>query len=287
MEDKLNHRISQKIDLICITFTTMFFVLAIVFAYMGLIENPKNVFLIFIVMIGTVIGYYTNITVAMIYSIVFIFLYASVNIFLNITQGIPVGKDVYFWMVSVPVFALIFAYFGRLIKNIQNENKSLKQENSEFVMIDKETGLMTSQTFFNELQVFMKISERYFIEVYLILVKIKYENEVIRILGEAKYKKMLNEISKAINSILREEDRKYILRDVNMFGVILLSNKNGGKYVKDRLKEKIDNINFKDDILINKIQLETQVGLTYYNPRQVKSPYEFFKTAEKDLEFDV
>ncbi|KJS86723.1 MAG: hypothetical protein JM58_06490 [Peptococcaceae bacterium BICA1-8] len=287
MESRRDNRVSNKIDLISIVIVTMFFILVFAFSYMGLDENPLNVFLVFIVMIGTIIGYYTNITAAMIYSIIFIFIYASVHIFLNFSQGIPINREVYFWMLVVPLFAIIFAYNGRLIKNIQNQNTSLKKENAEFVIIDKETGLMSSQTFFNELQVFMKINERYNIEVYLMLVKIKYENQVIKILGESKYNKMVNEISKAISSLLREEDKKYILRDVNMFGIILLSNKNGGKHVKNRIKEMIDKMDFKDDILINKIKLEIQVGLTYYNAKQISSPQEFYKMAEKDLEFDV
>ncbi len=287
MENKLDNRISSRIDLVYIALITMFFILLIVSSFMGLSQNPMNVFLIFILMLGTIIGYYAGITAAMIYSIIFIFLYASYSIFLNISRGIPVGNIVYFWMLIVPLLAVISAYNGSLIKNIQDQNRSLRKENAEFVMIDKETGLMNSHTFFNELQVFMKINERYNIEVYLMLVKMKYENEVIRILGESKYKRMVNMISKAINSMLREEDKKYILRDVNMFGIIILSNKNGGKQVKNRLKEIIKNIDSEDDFLINSVKLEVQVGLVCYNAEKISSPYEFYKMAERDLEFDV
>jgi GGDEF domain-containing protein len=119
------------------------------------------------------------------------------------------------------------------------------------------------------------------------LIKIKYENEVIRILGESKYNKMVNEISKVISSILREEDRKLILRDVNMFGLIVLSNKGGEKHLKNRIKEMIKNINFKDDAVINNLDLEVMVGVAGYDPEEINSPYEFFKKAERDLEFDV
>lgn len=287
MEKRLDNSISSKIDLLYIVLITVFFILLIVFSFMGLSQNPMNVFLIFILMLGTIIGYYTGVTAAMLYSIIFVFLYASYYIFLNISQGIPIVSIIYFWMLIVPLLALISAYYGRLIRNIQVQNSSLLKENAEFVMVDKETGLMNSQSFFNELQAFMKINERYKIEVYLMLVKIKYENEVIRILGESKYERMLNKISKAVNSLLREEDRKYILRDLNMFGIILLSNRDGGKQVKNRLKEIIENIDFEDDMLTNSIKLEIQIGLADYNTEEIGSPYEFYKMAERDLEFDV
>ncbi|WHH58617.1 diguanylate cyclase [Petroclostridium sp. X23] len=285
--EKMENKMIKKIDLTSVVIITMFFFLIIAFSYMGLNENPMNVFLIFIVMLGTIIGYYTNFMTSMLYSITFIFLYASIHIFLNISKGVPVSADVYFWMVTVPIFSITFSYYGGLIRNIQERNSRLEKENNEFVMIDKDTGLLSSQTFFNELQVFMKINERYHIEVYLMLVKIKYENEVIGILGQSKYIKIVNQISTAISLMLREEDKKYILRDVNMFGIILLANKDGGEYVKNRLKETIKNINFNDDTKINRFWLEVQVGLVRYNVQETSSPYELFKKAEKDLEFDV
>ncbi len=284
---RMDTKISKRIDLIHILLTAMFFSLIIAYSLMGLNEDAMNIFLVFIVMVGSIVGYYTTITAGILYSIIYIFSYASFHIFLNISRGIPVSVDVYFWMITVPLFTLAFAYYGGLIRNIQEQNSNLKKENAELVVIDKETGLLSSQTFFNELQAYMKINERYHIEVYLMLVKIKYENEVIKILGESKYNRIVNEISNAINSLLREEDRKYILRDANMFGLILLSNKDGGRYIKNRIKEMINNINFKDDIAINKIKLEVLVGLVPYRSNEISSPYEFFKMAEKDLEFDV
>jgi GGDEF domain-containing protein len=285
--EKLDKTISKRIDLIGIFITTLFFTLIMVFSYMELNTNPAVVFLIFVVMLGTIVGYYTNIAAAILYSIIYVFLYASFRIYLNIAKGVAVGGDVYFWMSTAPAFSILFAYYGELIRSIQDKNISLIKENEELVMIDKDTGLLSSQAFFNELKVYMKINERYNIEVYLMLIKIKYENEVIRILGESKYNKMVKEISKVISSILREEDRKLILRDVNMFGLIILSNKGGEKHLKNRIKEMIKNINFKDDAVINSLNLEVMVGVAVYNTEEINSPYEFFKKAERDLEFDV
>jgi GGDEF domain-containing protein len=285
--EKLDRKISKRIDLTSIFITTLFFILVIMFSYMDINANPAVIFLVFVVMLGTIVGYYTNITAAILYSIIFLFFYASFRIYLNIAKGIAVGGDVYFWMLIAPAFSILFAYYGGLLRSIQDKNISLIKENEELVMIDKDTGLLSSQAFFNELKVYMKINERYNIEVYLMLIKIKYENEVIRILGESKYNKMVNEISKVISSILREEDRKLILRDVNMFGLIVLSNKGGEKHLKNRIKEMIKNINFKDDAVINNLDLEVMVGVAGYDPEEINSPYEFFKKAERDLEFDV
>jgi len=287
MENNNENNISKKIDMLFLIITTMFFALVIVFSYVGFSQNPTNVFMVFVVRLGTIIGNYTNITAAMIYSIIFVFLYASLHIYLNISRGFPVGGQVYYWMLAVPLFSFVFACYGKMIRDIQQQNISLKKENAEYVMIDKETGLMTSRTFLKELQVFMRIQERYNIEVNLILIKVKYEDQVIRILGQSKYNRIVKEFSKALSSMLREEDKKYILRDANMFGIIMLSNKNGGEHVKERIKKIFDEIDFEDDALINKVRLEVLVGLVRYDREQIRSPYELYKMAEKDLEYDV
>ncbi|KPU45258.1 GGDEF domain protein [Oxobacter pfennigii] len=287
MEERHNKLISRRIDLAVTLVITMFFVLIITFSYGEFNKSMTNVFIILFVMIGAVVGYYTNITAAIFYSIIFNFLYASINIYLNLANIYNIGFEIYFWMVAVPLFSIIFAYKGKILKEIQSENCALKKENEELVMIDKETQLRGSQTFFDELQSYMNISNRYGIEVYLMLIKIKYHNEIIRVLGEAKYKKIINRISQIIDSVLREEDRKYILRNMDMFGIIFLSNKDGGKYVEKRLKEAICSTEFKEDYLINRIKLEIITGIVIYDKNIINNPYDFFRMAEKDMEYDV
>ncbi|SHJ86540.1 GGDEF domain-containing protein [Paramaledivibacter caminithermalis] len=287
MKTKLDNQISKKLDILDTTIITIFFILLITFSYGGLNRNPMNVFIVLWVMIGMIVGYYTNITFAILYSIIFDFIYSSLHIFLNMSKSIPIDPDVYFWIITLPIITLMYAYKGKLIREIQLENKKLKKENEELVMIDKETGLRSSQSFFNEIQAYMNISKRYGVETYLMLIKIKYQNEVINILGEDKYNKIIMKLSKLLDDFLREEDKKFILRDMNLFGIILLSNKNGGKQVVKRLKEMIYNIEFEEEAVINKMKIEIIVGLAIYDEETINNPYEFFQMAKKDMEYDV
>lgn len=287
MENKLDNNISKRIDILDTTIITIFFILLISFSYGGLSQNPMNVFIVLFTIMGMVIGYYTNITVGILYSIIFDFVYSSFHIFLNISRAIPIEPDVYFWIVILPIITIMYAYKGKLIKEIQWENARFKKENKELITIDKDTGLRSSQSFFNEIHGYMNISRRYGVEAYLMLIKIKYEREVISILGESKYNKIIMELSKILDKFLREEDKKFILRDMNLFGIILLSNENGGKKVENRLKERIENIEFKEEALINKMKIEVIVGLAKYDEETIDNPYEFFNMAKKDMEYDV
>ncbi|TCO69364.1 diguanylate cyclase domain-containing protein [Marinisporobacter balticus] len=286
MLKEINTKASKKIDLIDTATINIFFLLIVVFAYGELEKESMNFFILLSVMIGIIISYYTNITFAILCSIVFDFLYASTYIFLNITKSEPIKLNVYFWMIIVPVLMIIFAYKGKLTKDIQIENYKLKQENREMVMIDKETGLRNAQSFFDELQGFMNINKRYGLIVYLMLVKIKYDDTLLRIIGRAKYDKTIKVLSKAIDGMLRMEDKKYLLREQNMFGIIFLTQNNDGEIVKSRLKNIIKETKFEEE-LINKIKIEVLVGLVQYDKDQVNSAIEFFEIAQKDMEYDV
>lgn len=288
---KFDKKLSGKIDLIDTISINLFFLLIIIFAYGHFEEEIINFFIVVSIMIGSIIGYYTNITYAILYSILFNFIYASLHIFLYITKAIPIDAAVYFWMVILPVFSITSAYKGKLIKDVQIENLTLRKENTDYVMVDKSTGLRNEQSFFSEIQGYINISKRYGLIANLMLVKIKYENEVIRILGKSEYDKVIKLLSKEIDHMLREEDKKYILRDSNMFGIVFLTQSDDGELVKNRLKNKIQSITFDEESLINKVKLEVILGLVSYDRDENKdkafSAYEFFQTAEKDMEYDV
>ncbi|WP_053957228.1 diguanylate cyclase domain-containing protein [Inediibacterium massiliense] len=287
MEKKFNSNLGKKIDLLDTIMITMFFILIIIFSYGGLNQNPINIFVLLFVMIGMLIGYYTNMTAAILYAILFDFFYASAYIFLNIYKSFSIESSIYFWSVFLPISTIFFAYKGKLIKEIQDENYKLKKENQDLVMIDRETGLRSSQSFFNDIQAYMNISKRYKVKTYLMLIQIKYEKEVIKILGESQYNKIIHQLSKLIDHILREEDKKYILRDMNLFGILFLSNQDGDRQVENRLREQIKKIDFKEETFINKINLEVIIGTASYDEEIIHNPYEFFKMAQKDMEYDV
>ncbi len=288
---KFDNKLPAKIDLLDTLSVNMFFVLAIIFAYGSFNEQTTNYFLMIGVMIGTIIGYYTNITGAILFSILFNFVYASLHIFLYITKSIPIDTNVYFWMIVLPVFSMVFAYKGKLIRDVQIENVTLKKENADYVMVDSDTGLRNEQSFFNEIQGYLNISKRYGLISNLMLVKIKYENEVLRILGKSEYEKTVKLLSKEIDHMLREEDKKYILRDSNLFGIIFFTPRDDGYIVKDRLKKRVQSITFDEENLMNKVKLEVVVGVASYekdeNEENTFSAYEFFQIAEKNMEYDV
>ncbi len=106
-------------------------------------------------------------------------------------------------------------------------------------------------------------------------------------MGESRFNTVIQQLSKTIDNVLREEDRKYILRNMNTFAIIFLSNKDGGKYVENRLREEIQSMEFKEDAIINKIKIEALIGVAIYDKDIIKNPYEFLEMAERDMEYDV
>lgn len=286
MKRTINISVSKRIDLLNIAIVLMFLLLIINLSYGELEKNAVNFIILGIIIIGTMVGYFTDIIFAILYSIIFDFIYASVYIFLNLTKSVPLGTVIYVWMVVVPLFTLIYAYKGKLIKEMQVENYDLKKENLEYVTVDKETGLQNSRSFLTELQNSMNISTRYDINLYMMLVELKYGKEIMQIIGKAKHEKIIKGLSETINNLLRQEDKKFRLLDEHMFAIIFFTRKEDGELVKNRLRNAIREIQFKESS-INKVKIVISVGLVYYNKDEIENVFEYFNAVKKDMEYDV
>ncbi|MPM94883.1 hypothetical protein SDC9_142032 [bioreactor metagenome] len=278
---------SLKLDFISTVVIVMYFALVVVFSYSGIKNSSENIILLMIVMLGMVFGYYTNLVASLVFSVIAVFIYSSYNIFLNIARSIPISAEVYFWVIVIPLFTIVSGYRGQLTKSLQDENAKIKRENEELVSIDKETGLKNSQLFFDELQSYMNISKRYGIQVYLMLIDIRYKTEIIRTFGRAKYNEIIKELSAVIEEFLRYEDKKFFMRATDKFGIVFLSNPEGGNLVKKRFQKIFEDYQFKNGGILNQIRFQVAVGLAEYDPASSSSPYDFLKQAEKDMEYDV
>ncbi len=287
MKKQANRKNSYRLDIINTLTIIFYFALIIAFSYGGFKSTSENIIMLLLVMLGMLFGYYTNVISSLLFSVLAVFVYSSYNIFLNIARSIPISTDVYFWVVVIPLLTIISGYRGQLVKIIQEENMKLKMENDELVSIDKETGLKNAQLFFDELQSYMNISKRYGINLYVMLVDIRYKTEIVRAFGRTKYNEIVNELSTVIEDFLRQEDKKFIMRSTDKFGIIFLSNPEGGRQVKLRFQKIFEDYKFKNEGALNKVRVQVSVGLAQYEFETVNTPYDLLKMAEKDMEYDV
>lgn len=282
--EKFSYR--KKVDLYMTMLLTYYFILCISFNFLNLSSNLENYIMFSILMIVSVLAYYTNITLTLLTTIIIDFIYASYKLYLDFVNIEKVEFYAYYWVVLIPVSATLVATLARNIILIQEQVKKLEKLSSELVMIDEETGIRNSSAFFNEMPIYMNISKRYGLPVNLMLIRFKYKENLANLIGKEGFKNAFIKTSDTISNSLRYEDRKYILDD-RTFAFILISTTDGCEVVKKRVKENISSMKLERKHKIHKnIKIEVEVGYYTYND-EVKDVFEFVELAKRELEYDV
>lgn len=282
--EKFSYR--KKVDLYMTMLLTYYFILCISFNFLNLSSNLENYIMFSILMIVSVLAYYTNITLTLLSTIIIDFIYASYKLYLDFTNIEKVEFYAYYWVVLIPVSATLVATLAKNIILIQEQVRKLEKLSSELVMIDEETGIRNSSAFFNEMPIYMSISKRYELPVNLMLIRFKYKENLANLIGKEGFKNAFIKTSDTISNSLRYEDRKYILDD-RTFAFILISTPDGCEVVKKRVKENISSMKFEGKHKIHKnIKIEVEVGYYTYND-EVKDVFGFVELAKRELEYDV
>ncbi|MDB2074086.1 MULTISPECIES: GGDEF domain-containing protein [Clostridium] len=280
-EYKANSRIDISISLLI----AYFLILSISFSYLNLGSDIENYIMVTLVMIVALASYYLNRTFVLVIILIIDFVYTSYNFFISVVSDVKIGEGVFFWIVIIPVTAFIVSFLSEEINNLENSYTKIISYNEKFIKVDVSTGLRNISAFMEEMPVYIKLYKRYNVHVSLILVRIKYGNRILKIVGKEYFNKVLVKCSEELSDSLRFEDRKYIVDD-DTFAFIIISDKDGASIVKNRLKKSIGELKMGKETLYNDLNIEVQIG-SYTINESINDAMEFIERAEKELEYDV
>ncbi|MCE5221606.1 MAG: diguanylate cyclase [Clostridium sp.] len=281
--EQINTR--KKIDILMTLLIAYFFALCLSNKVLELDNSFENYLMIELVMIIALVSYYTNITLALVVTLAADFVYMSYKLYCNFVNNVKIDFNTYYWIILLPITALLVALVSKNIVMIQKENESLINENSKLVMIDEDTNIRNERALLIELPIYMKLSIRHKVPVTLFILRIKFADKLRSILGKEQYKVLLIQSSEVFEKSLREEDIKYII-DYKTFGFLTITDIDGAKIIKERFKENVNKFDFSKESVYKNIKLDIQIGF-YTFDNSVNNPFEFIKLAEKELEYDI
>lgn len=262
-----------------------FFALCLSIKALGFDNSFENYLMIEFVMMIALISYYSNITLALVVTLVTDFAYMSYKLYFYFSNNVSVDINTYYWIILLPITAVLVSLVSRNIIILQKENESLINENSKLVMIDEDTNIRNQRALLIELPIYMRMSIRHKVPVTLFVVRIKFAEKLKSILGKEEYKALLIQASEVFEKSLREEDIKYLI-DYRTFGFLTITDIDGAKVVKERFKENISKFDFSKESFYKNVRVDIQIG-SYTFDNSIKDPLEFIKLAEKELEYDI
>jgi len=247
-----------------------------------------NVILLNAAFLIAIITYFSTMMTGLILNLLFIFGYGSFTIYQAVTLGDLVGTSNYFWLVMTPIVTVLAWLLTQTNRKLQEENDRLQRQSLSLAMIDERTRLKNTLSYQQDITTFMALSERYKIPLTLLVINVKYWDEIKRIMTADKFSSVLLEVSDISQSLVRTNDSLYLLNNENpTWGIVLFTDIEGAEIVIKRFKDKIDELNeyeFKEKYTV---ELQLRVGTAQYDPKNPVSPLELISVAKRTMEYDV
>jgi GGDEF domain-containing protein len=274
-------------DIALLSFLVLLFI-CIVFISGAPDDYIQNIIILNVAFILAIVTYFTTVTAGLVLNLVFIFTYGFYTMYQTISLGEIIGLNTYFWLIMTPLLTVVLWIFTLSNRELQAENQRLEKKTANMAIIDENTDLRNSISFQKDAALFTGISTRYQIPLTLLVVKVKYWNEIRRIIPEDKLAEAIHDVSQLSQASIRTNDALYLLdKDDATWGLLLFTDSDGAKIVIERIKLKLQELNDTEFVKKYKVSLGLKIGAVEYQASTIENPLDFIVQAKKQLEYDV
>nr|WP_306813124.1 GGDEF domain-containing protein [Paenibacillus soyae] len=248
----------------------------------------QNIVLLNLAFLISILSYFINVTTGLILNILFLFGYGTYTLYQTLAVGDAVPPGAYFWLLMAPLYTAAVWLFSLGMKRLQTDNDALREANSRLGALDQETNLRGALIFQKDAAVFMALSTRYGIPLTLLVIQVRYWDEVRRLISDEQMSSVLLELSELSQASIRSNDTLYMLDPGKAtWGLLLFAGRDGAKIVAERLKANMAEFNARERSGGYKVEFQLRIGPYTYDPEAVASPFDWIDKASKQLEFDV
>lgn len=262
--------------------------ICIVFAAGDPNRYMENIIFLNAAFMVAIITYFTTVTAGLILNILIIFGYGTFTLYQTIVAGQAVGVQNYFWIIMIPLLTVAAWMLTHANKQLQSENTQLQKQIATLATMDEATLLKNSRSFQRDATVFMALSTRYKIPLTLLVVRVKYWDELSRIISEAQMTEMIYDLSNLSETSIRMNDSLYMLNiEDPTWGMLIFTDRDGAEVVIRRLREKVEAFNTVEFAEKYKVELNLVIGAIEYHEEAIATPLDFIEQAKKQMEYDV
>lgn len=272
-------------DVGLLTFLSLFSATAILMALTGNIL--LNVIYLFCTIMLLMITYFFGILPSLISNIVFIGIQAVIMIYQYVTQVSKIPWQLSFWMV-LPILLSLALY--SMVKNqiaLQKSNGELRTALIERGAFDEQTNLRTTVAYIEDIAVFAETNRRFNIPVTTAIIKIRYFNDLKRMMSEGQLKHLLKLTTDSIKEKTRTNDITYLLNNEDpTWAILLYTDMKGAQIATGRIKEGFEK-NVQADETLNTMAVSMIVGIATWDGETMKTPYDLMNAGIHETQYDV
>lgn len=248
----------------------------------------RNVIILTIAFILAIVTYFTSVTAGLVLNLIFIFVYGFFTMYMTISVGETLSLSTYFWLIMTPLLTVTLWMFTSSHRELQAQHNRLLKKTANMAIVDENTNLRNTISYQKDVSLFIGISTRYKIPLTLLVVKVKYWNEIRRLIPEDKLAEAIYDVSQISQSSIRTNDALYLLdKEDATWGLLMFTDSDGAKIVIERIKSKLQELNDTQFTKKYNVSLGLKIGAVQYETETVENSLDFIIQAKKQLEYDV
>ncbi|ANZ64188.1 diguanylate cyclase [Secundilactobacillus paracollinoides] len=273
------------IDVCWLLFLAAFAGTAILMALSGhLIFNTIYLFCTVVLLLMT---YFWGLITGLVANLLFIAVQVVIVLYQYLQQTQDIPWPLLFWMVQ-PILLSVILYFLTVNQTyLQQQNRDLQTALVERGAFDTQTNLRTRVAYQEDAQVFIETNRRFNLPVATLVIKIRYYNDLRRMMSSDQLTELLQLASATIKKITRENDITYLLdRDDPTWAILIYADTDGARVATGRIKDGFDKTVQQNPDLAN-LALTLVVGVATWDPETMKTPSDFMNAGLRETEYDV
>lgn len=150
-----------------------------------------------------------------------------------------VGETVYLTDYFVTVLPLLgsgaAALFSRSMRRVNAENKLLRRQVDEQVLVDDVTELYNLRAMYRDAQMMTGYCVRNHLPISLMIIQMRYESELHGMLSHSRYIQLRKRLAELVMDSVRVEDKVYCIDEHGTMAILLTSNEANSAYVRSRI----------------------------------------------------
>ncbi|GBG95317.1 diguanylate cyclase [Ligilactobacillus salitolerans] len=285
MKKKTLKNLSLQTDVWLLVFMALFAATAILMTMSAhLLVNTVFIGILAALLLLT---YFYGIVAGLIGNFAFIFVQAVLMIYYNTQAHVSLPLELSFWLFLPLLLCVALYFFTQDVCALQEQNRELKTSLVEHGAFDSQTNLRTTNAYLQDAQVAIENNYRFDLPVTLMVFRIRYYEEIRRLLSDQRLEKLLLQLSQTVDGATRTNDLAYFLDDqVPTWGVLLYTDKAGAQIAGERVKQKLDE-SLSSAAENKQLNITLTMGVVSWDEQEMKEPYDLVRGALKEMEYDV
>lgn len=246
-----------------------------------------NIIYLFITIAILITTYFMGILSSIVINMGFIALQVVVMLYQYVGKNQTVRWKLVFWLVLPIILSFTLYFMTKSQVSLQKSNSELRAALVERGAFDAQTNLRTMVAYVEDAGVFIETNRRFQIPVTTLIIKIRYFNDLRRMMSDRQLQSLLKLTSETIKDSTRGNDITYIIQNEDpTWAILLYSDAEGATIAANRVKDAFE-LNIKKNPELMSLAISMVVGIASWDPETMNNPYDLMNRGIDETQYDV